>query len=176
MRFGIESVHARWDSKITTGITGTISLRTSCALYLVVVVVARETVRFEDEDDFMKEIWLKVFSRILKKRQPWKLYFTFFSPEKLTRLFLLMKVQPSPDRHRMIKLPTLITCSPPTTTFSLKLVVERRRLSRFPAKMTLVRACALLGVEKISLVVVVVLESFNKWQEFNNEATTQFKN
>ena len=56
MRFGIESVHARWDSKITTGITGTISLRTSCALYLVVVVVARETVRFEDEEDFMKEI------------------------------------------------------------------------------------------------------------------------
>ena len=56
MRLGIESVHARWDSKITTGITGTISLRTSCAQYLVVVVVAREIVRFEDEEDFMKEI------------------------------------------------------------------------------------------------------------------------
>ena len=56
VRFGIESVHARWDSKITTGITGTISLRTSCALYLVVVVVARETVRFEDEEDFMKTL------------------------------------------------------------------------------------------------------------------------
>jgi len=108
VRFGIESVHARWDSKITTGITGlrdygiaglrenlgrndrikelhrgpsivtsilrsdgsffnstkledlqilctvfifskgTISLRAPCALYLVVVVVPRETVRFED--------------------------------------------------------------------------------------------------------------------------------
>ena len=30
------------------------------------------------------------------------------------------------------------------------LVVERRRLSRFPAKMTLVHACALLSIEKIS--------------------------
>ena len=35
---------------------GTISLRTTCALYLVVVVVPRETVRFEDEEDFKKEI------------------------------------------------------------------------------------------------------------------------
>ena len=90
---------------------GIISLRTPCALYLVVVVVPRETVRFEDEEDFKKEIWLKVFSRILKKRQPWKHCFTFFSPEKLTRLFLWTEVQPSPDRHKMIKLPTLITCS-----------------------------------------------------------------
>ena len=30
------------------------------------------------------------------------------------------------------------------------LVVERRRLSRFPAKMMLVHARALLGIEKIS--------------------------
>ena len=39
---------------------------------------------------------------------------------------------------------------PATTTFSLKLVVEWRRLSRFPAKMTLVHARALLSIEKIS--------------------------
>ena len=109
VRFGIESVHARWDLKITTGITGlrerlgrndrikelhrgpsivtsilrsdgslltntkledlyqilctvfifskgTISLRAPCAQYLVVVVVPRETVRFEDGEDFKKEI------------------------------------------------------------------------------------------------------------------------
>ena len=35
---------------------GTVSLRTPCTLYLVVVVVPRETVRFEDEEDFKKEI------------------------------------------------------------------------------------------------------------------------
>ena len=34
-------------------------------------------------------------------------------------------------------------------TFSLKRVVEWRRLSRFPAKMTLASARALLSVEKI---------------------------
>ena len=57
---------------------GTISLRAPCALYLVVAVVPREAVRFEDEEEFKKEIELKVFSRILKKRQPLKPYFHFF--------------------------------------------------------------------------------------------------
>ena len=37
------------------------------------------------------------------------------------------------------------------STFSLKFVVKCRQLSRFPAKMTLVHARALLGIEKISL-------------------------
>ena len=31
-------------------------MQAPCALYLVVVVVPRETVRFEDEEDFQKEI------------------------------------------------------------------------------------------------------------------------
>ena len=38
---------------------------------------------------------------------------------------------------------------PATSTFSLKVVVEWRRLPRFPAKMTLVHARALLSTEKI---------------------------
>ena len=37
-----------------------------------------------------------------------------------------------------------------TSTFSLKLVVEWRRLPRFPAKMRLVHARALLSIEEIS--------------------------
>jgi len=43
----------------------------------------------------------------------------------------------------------LITCSRHYDILA-KLVVERRRLSRFPAKMTLVHARALLSTEKIS--------------------------
>ena len=35
-------------------------------------------------------------------------------------------------------------------TLALKLVVEWRRLSRFPAKITLAHAGALLSIEKIS--------------------------
>ena len=31
-------------------------MRAPCALYLVVVVVPRESVRFEDKEDFKKEI------------------------------------------------------------------------------------------------------------------------
>ena len=37
-----------------------------------------------------------------------------------------------------------------TTTFAQKLVVEWRRLTRFPAKMTLAHPCTLLSIEKIS--------------------------
>ena len=37
-----------------------------------------------------------------KQRHPGKLHFTFFSPKKLVRLFILKEVKPSPD-SKMIK-------------------------------------------------------------------------
>ena len=47
-----------------------------------------------------------------------------------------------------------------TLTFLLSLIVDWWRLPSFPAKMMmLVHACALLGTEKIVLVVVLILES-----------------
>ena len=52
--------------------------------------------------------------------------------------------------------------SPLRHSFLLILVVEWRRLSGFPVKITLVHALALLGIEKISLSfssLVLVLES-----------------
>ena len=37
-----------------------------------------ESFRFEDENEYKNEILLKVFARVLKKRHPGKLHFTFF--------------------------------------------------------------------------------------------------
>ena len=63
---------------------------------------------FEDEDDYEDEIWLEVFSRILRQ----KASFDHFSPEKLALLSLVKEVTPSPDR-RMIKLLTFDNLFPP---------------------------------------------------------------
>ena len=60
----------------------------------------------------MYEIQLKVFAHVLKKITPIKLDFTFFSPNKLVRLFILREVKPSPD-SKMIKLLTFDTLLPP---------------------------------------------------------------
>ena len=38
-----------------------------------------ETFRFEDEDDYKYEIWLEVFSGLLKISLPGKLHFTIFT-------------------------------------------------------------------------------------------------
>ena len=46
-----------------------------------------ESFRFEEE------IWIKVFSRILKNWQPRKLHCTFFAPEKLELLSVLMEIK-----------------------------------------------------------------------------------
>ena len=58
-----------------------------------------------DEDDYEFEIWLKVFSRILKIKTPRKASFYHFSLAKLALLPLVKEVTPSPDR-KMIKLLT----------------------------------------------------------------------
>ena len=61
--------------------------------------------RFEDEDDYAYEIWLRVFSRIVKILTSRKASFYHISPEKLAPLSLVKEVTPSPDR-KMIKFPT----------------------------------------------------------------------
>ena len=86
------------------------------------------------------------FSRILKKSNPGRLH-CIFSPEKLAQLFLLKKV--SKFSHE--RLDTNLF------PFPLKLVVEWWRLSRFPAKMTLAHARAIL--KNLVLEVVLFLES-----------------
>ena len=73
------------------------------------------------------------------------------SPQKLVLLLTLNEVKPSPDRE-MVKFLTFddMFCR---HDILVKLVVECRRLPRFPAKMTLVHAQAvrtLLSTEKIS--------------------------
>ena len=70
-----------------------------------------------------------------KNRHPGILHCTFFSPEKLVLLSLLKKVKPSSD-SKMIKLLTSDNLFPPLRP----LVVDWRRLPRFPAKMTLFHA------------------------------------
>ena len=88
--------------------------------------------------------FLRVFWKKEKKKTPWKASFYFFcSPKKLVRLYILKDVKPSPD-SKMIKLVTFNNLFPPTTTFSLKLVVEL-----FPAKITLVHEWAPRSIEKI---------------------------
>ena len=77
--------------------------------------------------------YLCVFS---KKKTPRKVSFYSFSPKTSVRLFILKEVKPSPD-SKMIKLLNFDNLFPPQT-------VEWHRLSRFPAKMTLVHAWALL--------------------------------
>ena len=114
----------------------------------VVSLEIKETFKFNDEKDWEYEIWLKGFSRILKQQTLRKLHCTFESKEKLSLLFLLKEVKPSTDR-KMINFQTFDNLAA-TMTFSLKkLVVEWRRLSRFPAKLTLPHWQGLLSVEKI---------------------------
>ena len=69
-----------------------------------------ETFRFKDEDDYEYEIWLEVFSRMLKIYTPRKASFYHFSLEKVALLSLVKEVMSSPDR-KMIKLDTLFSQS-----------------------------------------------------------------
>ena len=57
-----------------------------------------ETFRSEDEHDY--EIWVTVFSRIVKKtKHPGMFHCTFFSPEKLALLPLLKDVKGAVSRN-----------------------------------------------------------------------------
>ena len=60
---------------------GTISLRTPCTLYLVVVVVPRETVRFEDEKTSKRRFDLKFF-RVFSKRDNPEIFVLHFFLQK----------------------------------------------------------------------------------------------
>ena len=86
-----------------------------------------ESFRFEEE------IWIKVFSRILKNRQPGKLHCTFFAPEKLQLLSVLMEIKTSP-KGKKIKVMTFDNLFPPLQHSRKNSSVEWRRLPRFPAK------------------------------------------
>lgn len=78
----------------------------------------------DEDDDCKDEVSLKELSRIVKKGSHLgNLYFTFFSAQKLVRLFLFKEVEPSPGR-KMIKRPIFDKLFPPFTTFWLKAVVE----------------------------------------------------
>ena len=90
--------------------------------------------RFEEEDDIYL---VKVFFAYSQKLDSWGNIILPFLPEK--------KVT-SPDR-KMLKLQTYENLFP--WLRAQKTVVEWRRLSRFPAKMTLAHASALLSIVKI---------------------------
>ena len=90
---------------------------------------------------------LKFFRVFSENRYPGKLHRTLESPENLTLLSSLKQVKPSPD-HNLIKLVTFYNSFPPLRLLILEL--EWRRLSRFPAKMTLAHGRAILKIKKIS--------------------------
>ena len=53
------------------------------------------------------------FLRVFAKKTPWKTsFYSFFSPEKLVRLFILKEVKPSPD-NKLIRLLTFDNLFPP---------------------------------------------------------------
>ena len=51
---------------------------------------------FEDENEYEYQIKLNVFARVLEKRHPGKLHFTFFPPRKLGWLFMPKEIKPTP--------------------------------------------------------------------------------
>ena len=85
-------------------------------LYLTwkpIIIILIESSRFEEENEYVYEIQLKVFAHVLKKITPRQsLILFFFSPNKLVRLFILREVKPSPD-SKMIKLLTCDILLPP---------------------------------------------------------------
>lgn len=99
------------------------------------------------ENNYEYEIRLNVL-RVLSKKEIPVMLRCIFLPEKLVLSSLLKEVKPSTNRT-LIKLLTFDKLFRPLDSFLLKLV-EGRRLSCFPAKMTLAHACGLLGMEKIS--------------------------
>ena len=75
---------------------------------LVISTVSLESFRFEDKNEYRYDITLKVFARVVKKKEtPRKASFSFFFvTKKLVRLFILKGVKPSPD-SKMIKFLTI---------------------------------------------------------------------
>ena len=69
--------------------------------------VLTRDLRFGDENGYECEIWLKVFSRILKKNRPPPESFIVLvdSSEKLALFSILKEVKPC-FYHKMVKLPT----------------------------------------------------------------------
>lgn len=87
-----------------------------------------------------------------KARHPVILHCTYILPEKLALLSLLEEVKQSPGRN-MIKLLTIYSLFPSLRPFSLTPLQKENddgqgELSRFPAKITVVHARALLSIDK----------------------------
>ena len=76
-----------------------------------------ETFRFEDEDHCVDEISLESALRSLKKIDT-PSFISLFSPEKLTRLFLLKEVKPSSD-PKVIRLQTFDNLIISVTMYSI---------------------------------------------------------
>ena len=107
MTWGRNDLETKWPGG---EMTGNHTSKLNCSSCRGVALrLTPETCRFKGEDDFKDEIWLKVFSLILKKHTPRKATLYFFTPEKLAQLFLLKEVYLPPDR-KMIKLLHLTTC------------------------------------------------------------------
>ena len=89
------------------------------------------------------------FSRVFSNyRHPGKLHCTSF-PKKISTVIFTERAQAisRPQNDKTSNTSKLVSV---TTTFSLKLVVEWRQQSHFPAKMTVVHAQALFSIVKIS--------------------------
>ena len=75
-----------------------------------------ESFRFEDKNEYRYDITLKVFARVVKKRDSpesfIKFFLFFFVTKKLVRLFILKGVKPSLD-SKMIKFLTFDKIFPP---------------------------------------------------------------
>ena len=89
---------------------------------------------------------LKLFSReFSKNRHPGKLQFTF-SPERLSWLFLLWEVNPSPD-CKLIKRLTFLILFLLLSTVLLQPDLSRKTAIAFSRQNNAVYACALLRFE-----------------------------
>ena len=106
-----------------------------------------------------KRFDLKLFSRLFSKnRHPGKLQFTL-SPERLSWLFLLWEVKPSPD-CKLIKHRTFLFFFLLLSTFLLKPDLSWTTVLLFPYKMTLVYERAPLRL--FSVFFLLVFENWNQ--------------
>ena len=107
------------------------------------------TFRFKDENDYEEEIWFKVFFAYYQKIDSPEFFIVLFFTRKVCTV-IVIEGGWAFSRLQNTKTSNIWEVVPATTTLSLKLVVEWRRLPLFPAKMTLPHARALLSIEKIS--------------------------
>ena len=109
-----------------------------------------ETFRFWDENNYEYQIWLKVFSRILKSWTPRKASLHFFSTKKISTVIFNKRALAISRRQNDKTSNTLKLVSFRHHDILAKTLGGMTTAIVFPAKMTLVYARALLCIEKIS--------------------------